>query len=293
SRKALLKNVSGVDGIICMLSDKMDAELMDSAGPQLKVISSYSTGYEHIDVKEATSRGILVTFTSDILAEATADLTFALLLACARNVVRGDRTVRQGRWNVGWTPDLLLGSEVHGSTLGIIGLGRIGFAVAKRAKGFGMNVIYHNRNRDRVKEQELAAEYVQLDDLLSRSDFVSIHTSLSSATTGIIDLTSFRKMKRTAFLINTSRGQVVNGRDLIIALRQKLIAGAGLDVFQKEPLTRQSPLTKMDNVVLLPHIGSATIQTRSRMGEVAVQNVLDALEGRRPNARFLVNPKTQ
>ena len=291
SRKEILRNVRGKAGIICMLSDKIDAEVIESAGPQLKVISSYSTGFDHIDVKEATSRGVYVTFTSDILAEATADLTFALILACARNIVDGDRLVRGGKWKVGWTPDLLLGTNVHGATLGIIGLGRIGSAVAKRAKGFGMNILYHNRNRDLGKELQLGATYVELDDLYSQSDFVSVHTSLNNGSAEIINISVLQKMKRSAFLINTSRGQVVNELDLARALKSKMIAGAGLDVFAKEPLPRKSPLVKMRNIVLLPHIGSATVQTRSRMGEVAVRNLLDVLEGKEPEARFMVNPK--
>lgn len=291
SRKEILRNVRGKDGIICMLSDKIDAEVMESAGPQLKVISSYSTGFDHIDVKAATSRGVYVTFTSDILAEATADLTFALILACARNIVDGDRLVRGGKWKVGWTPDLLLGTNVYGATLGIIALGRIGSAVAKRAKGFGMNILYHNRNRDLGKELQLGAKYVELDDLYSQSDFVSVHTSLNKRSAEIINFSALQKMKRSAFLINTSRGQVVNELDLARALKRKMIAGAGLDVFAKEPLPRKSPLVKMRNIVLLPHIGSATVQTRSRMGEVAVRNLLDVLEGKEPEARFMVNPK--
>ena len=291
SRKEILRNAAGKDGILCMLSDRMDREVMEAAGPQLKVISSYSTGFEHIDVNEATARGIYVTFTSDILAEATADLTFSLLLACARNLAEGDRMVRAGRWNVGWKPDLLLGTDVHGATIGIIGLGRIGSAVAKRAKGFGMNILYNNRNRNLQREHELGAKYVDLDQLLSQSDFVTIHVSLNEETREIIDMSTLRKMKRTAFLINTSRGQVVNERDLIIALKNKIITGAGLDVFQKEPLSKTSPLTKLRNVVLLPHIGSASIQTRSRMGDAAVRNLLGVLEGKKPDSSFLVNPE--
>jgi glyoxylate reductase len=291
SRKELLRNAAGKDGIICMLSDKIDSELMDAAGSRLKVISSYSTGFEHIDVKEATSRGIYVTFTSDILAEATADLTFSLMLACARNIVTGDRMVRSGRWKVGWTPDLLLGSDVHGATLGIIGLGRIGSAVARRAKGFGMNVLYHGRNRNPAKELQLGVEYAQLDELLSKSDFVSLHTSLNKESSEIINMAALRKMKQTAFLINTSRGQVVNEADLARALKQGIIAGAGLDVFSQEPLPRKSPLIGMKNTVLLPHIGSASLQTRSRMGEAAVRSLLNVLDGKIPDRSFLVNPE--
>jgi glyoxylate reductase len=289
SRRQILKNVAGKDGILCMLSDRMDREVMDAAGPQLRVISSYSTGFDHIDVKEATARGIFVTFTSEILAEATADLTFSLVLACARNLTEGDKMVRAGKWNVGWKPDLLLGTDVHGATLGIIGLGRIGSAVARRAKGFGMNVLYHNRKSDLEKERELGVKYADIERLLSQSDFVSIHVSLNDQSKELVDISVLKKMKPTAFLINTSRGQVINEKDLIMALRRKVIAGAGLDVFQNEPLSKTSPLAKMRNVVLLPHLGSATIQTRSRMGEAAAMNLLDVLAGRVPDKAFLVN----
>lgn len=289
SRKELLKNAAGKDAILCMLSDRIDGEVMDAAGPQLRIISSYSTGFEHIDVDEATRRGVYVTYTADILAEATADLTFALILACARNVVQGDRMVRQGKWKVGWAPDLLLGQQVHGSTLGIIGLGRIGSAVARRAKGFGMNVLYYGRSR---KEQELAA-YADLDDLLARSDFVSIHASMNNGNRHMIGIDELRKMKRTAFLINTARGAMVNERGLVSALRKRLIAGAGLDVFEKEPLPASSPLARMKNVVILPHIGSASRQTREKMAQVAVSCVIDALSGKRPDPYFLVNPQVR
>ncbi|MCI0563434.1 MAG: D-glycerate dehydrogenase [Nitrososphaera sp.] len=291
SRKEILKNAAGKAAILCMLSDSIDAHVMDAAGPALKVISSYSTGFEHIDVTEATSRGIYVTFTADILAEATADLTFALLLACARRIVDADRLVRQDKWRVGWMPDLMLGHDVHGATLGVIGLGRIGSAVARRARGFGMKILYYNRNRNYKLEQELGASYSDLDRLLGQSDFVCLHTSSSSTSRHLIDMSRLRKMKNTAFLINTSRGPVVNEADLAKALREGLIAGAGLDVFEKEPLRKASPLVKLKNVVLLPHIGSATIQTRSKMGEIAAKNLLDVLNGRKPDSRFLVNPE--
>jgi lactate dehydrogenase-like 2-hydroxyacid dehydrogenase len=195
--------------------------------------------------------------------------------------------VRDGRWKAGWTPDLLLGQQVHGSTLGIIGLGRIGSAVARRAKGFGMNVLYYARSQ---KEQELAT-YSGLDELLAKSDFVSIHASMNGASRHLIDKEKLRKMKPTAFLINTSRGGIVNERDLVAALRKGGIAGAGLDVFEKEPLSKKSPLARMKNVVLLPHIGSASRQTRHRMAQVAVNCVLDALDGKRPDPYFLVNPQ--
>ena len=293
SRKELLKNVAGKDGILCMLTDRIDAHVMDNAGSNLKIISSYSTGFEHIDVKEATARGIYVTYTADILAEATADLAFGLILACARNIVRADEYSRHKKWKSAWSPDLMLGYNVHGGTLGIIGLGRIGSAVARRAKGFNMKVIYHNRKRNSKLESELNATYVELQELLAQSDFVSIHTTLNSASHQLIDSTKLRLMKKTAFLINTARGQVVKEVDLIRTLKHNQIAGAGLDVFETEPLPESNPLFKMKNVVLLPHIGSATYQTRSKMAEVAARNLLDVLAEKVPNPKFLVNPEVK
>jgi glyoxylate reductase len=294
SREEILKNVAGKAGILCMLTDKIDAHVMDKAGSSLKVISSYSTGFEHIDVKEATARGIYVTYTADILAEATADLTFGLILACARNIVSADEYTRNKKWKVAWSPDLMLGYDVHGSTLGIIGLGRIGAAVARRARGFNMKVLYHNHTRNQQLESELRVTYVELDELLAQSDFVSIHTTLNSASHQLIDKTKLRLMKKTAFLINTARGQVVKEGDLVGFLKRNQIAGAGLDVFEIEPLPRSNPLLKMKNVVLLPHIGSATYQTRSKMAEVAARNLLDVLiEEKEPNPKFLVNPEVK
>jgi len=293
SRAEILKNVAGKDGILCMLSDRIDAQVMNAAGPNLRVISSYSTGFEHIDVKEATVRGIYVTYTADILAEATADLTFALILACARRIINADRYVRANRWKVGWSPDLMLGYNVHGTTLGIIGLGRIGAAVARRAKGFNMKILYYNRSRNLHRESELGAAYAELDDLLAQSDFVSVHTSLNSTSRHMINKSKLSLMKKTAFLINTARGNVVNEADLAKALKTNQISGAALDVYENEPLPRTSPLLQMKNVVLLPHIGSATFQTRSKMAQVAAKNLLDVLAGKEPDPRFLVNPEVK
>jgi len=288
TRKEILKNVRGKDGILCMLSDKIDAEVMAAAGPKLKVISSYSTGVDHIDVDEATKRGIYVTFTSNILAEATADLTFALILALARKIIEANEFTKSKLWKVGWMPNLLLGTEVYGMTLGIIGLGRIGTAVARRAKGFNMKIIYNNRStRNHQIESELKAEYVDINNILEQSDFLSIHTTLNKDSFHLLDESKFKKMKKTAYIINTSRGQIINEPDLIKAIKNNWIAGVGLDVFEKEPLSNSSPLLKMKNVVALPHIGSATYQTRSRMSEVAVQNLLRILNGRDP--LFIVN----
>jgi glyoxylate reductase len=288
TRKEILKNIRNKDGILCMLSDKIDAEVMAAAGPKLKVISSYSTGVDHIDVDEATKRGIYVTFTSNILAEATADLTFALILALARKIIEANEFTKRKQWKVGWMPNLLLGTEVYGMTLGIIGLGRIGTAVARRAKGFNMKIIYHNRStRNSQIESELKAEYVDINYILEQSDFLSIHTTLNNDSFHLLDESKFRKMKKTACIINTARGQIINEPDLIKAIKNNWIAGAGLDVYEKEPLSNSNPLLKMKNVIVLPHMGSATYQTRSKMSEVAVQNLLNILKGKDP--LFIVN----
>jgi glyoxylate reductase len=293
SRAEILKNVVGKSGILCMLTDRMDAEVMDKAGSNLKVISSYSTGFEHIDVKEATARGIYVTYTADILAEATADIAFGLILACARNIVSADEYVRNKKWKVAWAPDLMLGYNIHGATLGIIGLGRIGSALARRARGFNMKVLYHNRNRNQQLESELGVTYAELEKLLAQSDFVSIHATLNSASHQLLDWKKLQLMKKTAFLINTARGHLVKEADLVRILKNNQIAGAGLDVFETEPLSGSSPFLKMKNAILLPHIGSATYQTRSKMAEVAAKNLLDVIAEKEPDPKFLVNPEVK
>ena len=278
TRSELLKAVRNKDAILCTLSDKIDAKVMDAAGSNLKVISSYSTGVDHIDIKEATRRGIYVTFTGDILTEATADLAFALILAVSRQVIQGHELVVHKQWKYGWDPHLLLGSDVHGATIGILGLGRIGAAVARRAKGFEMNIIYHNRHsRNYQSEEQVGAKHVAIEELLEESDFLSLHCSLNSESQHIIDKSNLRRMKKDSYVINSARGQIINETDLIKALKQRWIAGAGLDVFEKEPPSSNNPLLRMKNVVLLPHIGSATFLTRTRMAEVAAKNLLNIL----------------
>jgi glyoxylate reductase len=278
TRSELLKAVRNKDAILCTLSDKIDAKVMDAAGSNLKVISSYSTGVDHIDIKEATRRGIYVTFTGDILTEATADLAFALILAVSRQVIQGHELVVHKQWKYGWDPHLLLGSDVHGATIGILGLGRIGAAVARRAKGFEMNIIYHNRHsRNFQSEEQVGAKHVTREELLEESDFLSLHCSLNSESYHIIDKSNLRRMKKDSYVINSARGQIINETDLIKALKQRWIAGAGLDVFEKEPPSPNNPLLRMKNVVLLPHIGSATFLTRTRMAEVAAKNLLNIL----------------
>jgi glyoxylate reductase len=290
----IIKNVVGKDAILCTVSDKIDAQIMDATGPKLKIISSYSSGYDHIDVREATARGVYVTFTSHVPAEATADLTFALILACARNIVNADECVRKNEWKVGWAPDLMLGYDVYGSTLGIIGLGRIGSAVARRARGFGMQILYYDLYRNYKLESELPARYTPLNELLAQADFVSIHTSMNSENYHLIDRSKLEKMKRTAFLINTARGQVINEVELVAALKDRLLAGVGLDVFETEPLPESSPLMEMkQNVVIVPHMGCATYRTRSKMAEVAARNLIDVLDGKEVDPVFLVNPEVK
>lgn len=280
NRENLFENIRDVDGLLCMLGDTIDSNVMDAAGPNLKVISCYSVGYDHVDIYEATKRKIIVTNTPNVLANATADLTFSLILAAARNIVSADRHVRNGNWKFGWTPDLFLGYDVHGSTLGIIGLGEIGRLVAKRARGFDMKVIYYSKTRKRKIESELDITYVPLEELLQRSDFVSIHVSLNKDSFHMIDKSKIRLMKKTAFIINTSRGKIINEQDLVSALRNKAIAGAGLDVYESEPISRSNPVTQLPQTVLLPHIGSATFMTRSKMAEVAANNIVNFFFGK-------------
>jgi glyoxylate reductase len=280
SRDVLLKRIKGKDGLLCLLSDKIDKEIVAAGGRSLKVISNYAVGYNNIDVEEATKSGVLVTNTPGVLTDATADLTWALLLACARRIPKSDSLVRDGRF-VGWSPTLLLGREVYGKTLGIIGMGEIGAAVARRAKGFGMKTIYHNRKRDPEAEKELGAMYVSVDDLLRNSDYVSLHVPLTPETRHLIGEKEFAMMKPTAILLNASRGEVIDEKALIKALKEGRIDSAGLDVYEKEP--RLSPgLAELDNVVLTPHTGSATYESRDRMAVMAAENLVAGLRGERP-----------
>ncbi|MEJ2776985.1 D-glycerate dehydrogenase [Sulfolobaceae archaeon RB850M] len=271
----IIENIKEADGLLCTLTNKIDKDIIE-AGKRLKVISTYSVGFDHIDVKYAKSKGVKVGYTPEVLTETTADLIFALMLAVARRIVEGDRLIREGKWNIPWQPDFLLGYDVYGKTLGIIGMGRIGKAVLRRARGFNMRVIYNSR----TKKEDVDAEFVTLDYLLSDSDFVVITVDLNESTYHLIDEEKLKKMKRTAFLINASRGKVVDGKALIKALKEGWIAGAALDVFEEEPLPKGSPLLNFNNVVLTPHIGSATFETRYKMAEIAIENLIRGLEGR-------------
>ena len=290
NKKEIIKNIRDKEGLLCSFSDTIDSEVMGCA-EKLRVISSYSVGYDHIDIDFATRQGICVTHTPEVLTETTADLAFALLIAVARRIAESDAFVRKGRWRSGWRYDFMLGSDVYGKTLGIVGLGRIGSAVANRANGFNMKVLYHNRQKLALKrEKELAVEYRSLDDLLMESDFVSIHLPLTSDTFHLLNEQKLKLMKPTAYLINTARGSVIDEKSLVKVLKQKVIAGAGLDVFEKEPLLRNNKLLKMNNIVVSPHIGSATIETREKMTEVAAFNLLNVLNGIKP--LHTVNPET-
>jgi lactate dehydrogenase-like 2-hydroxyacid dehydrogenase len=274
-KSELLNNVSQVDSIVCMIGDNIDSEVIASAGNRLKLISCYSAGYDHVDIDAAKKYNIVVTNTPNILSDTTADLTFALIFALSRNIVKGDDYVRSGKWKFGWTPDLLLGHDVYGKVLGIVGLGEIGTKVGKRGKAFDMNVIYYSRVRKYHLEAEFGFRYVEFDELLRESDIISIHVDLNKDTVHLVSRNELKKMKNSAMIINTSRGKVVNEIDLISALSNRTIAGAALDVYEEEPISESSSLSKMSNTVLLPHIGSATYETRKRMAEMAANNVIN------------------
>lgn len=283
----LRSGAADADGLFCLLTDSVDERLMDAA-PRLRVISNLAVGYDNIDVRAATERGITVTNTPGVLTEATADFTFALLMAAARRILDGDRAVRSGEW-ITWEPEFLLGRDVHGSVLGIIGMGRIGEAVARRARGFDMNILYSDVDRNPWVEDELGAEWVDLAALLGRADFISVHVPLTPETRGLLGWCELDMVKPGAVLINTSRGEVVDEEALLHALGDGRLAAAGLDVFATEPLPTDHPLTRLDNVVLAPHLGSASVQARNAMARTAASNLLSGLRGQRP--AHVVNPE--
>jgi len=281
TRQELLENVKGTSAIASMLSDKIDKEVMETAGPQLKVIANYAVGYNNIDVEEATKRGIMVTNTPDVLTNATADLAWALIMVVSRKIVESDQYCRDGKF-IGWAPKLMLGMELTGKTIGILGAGRIGQATARRAKAFDMNILYCSRHDKWELEIETKAKRVGLEDLLRNSDIVSIHLPLADETFHLLDTHELGLMKESAILINTGRGPIVNEQALVDALKAGKIAGAGLDVFEEEPKIHPD-LLKMKNTVLLPHIGSATTETRSKMSEMVAENIISALKGETPS----------
>ncbi len=280
SRQELLASVRGCAGVLTQLADRVDAELMEAAGPALAVVSNFAVGYNNIDVAEATRRGIMVCNTPGVLTEATADIAWLLLMGVARRVYEGDRLMRSGEpWN--WSPTFMLGADIVGKTLAIIGGGRIGLAVGRRAKAWDMKILYVARHRHDDFESQLGAVRVELDAALAQADFVSLHVPLSDETRHLIDARRLGLMKKTAYLINTSRGPVVDEKALVAALKNSTIAGAGLDVYEEEPRMAEG-LSDCPNALLLPHLGSATRQTRSAMAERAARNLLDALAGLKP-----------
>jgi len=274
-RKLLLKSVKDKDGLLCLLTDKIDGELL-SAAPKLKAVSTFSVGYDHIDVPACKARGVTVTNTPGVLTESTADFTWALLMAAGRRVVEGDAYMRGGKYK-GWDPLMLLGTDIAGKTLGIIGFGRIGQAVAKRAGGFSMTILYYDTRRAAPEaEKELNARFVPFDELLRASDFVSVHTVLDEGTRHLLDDRAFGLMKKSAYLINAARGPIVDEKALVRALKADNIRGAGLDVYEWEP--KMAPgLASCKNAVLAPHLASATLETRVKMGQMAASGLVDAL----------------
>lgn len=288
STEEIIERANECSGIITLLSDNVDRDLLEQL-PNLKVIVQYAVGYDNIDVREATGRGIVVTNTPEVLTETTADLTWTLMMATSRRLVEADRYVRQKKWDVAWGPQMLLGSDIYGSTLGIVGMGRIGQAVARRASGFNMRILYVSRNQNEKIEKELGAVKVDLPTLLNESDIVTLHVPLSTETHHLIGKRELEMMKEDSVLVNTSRGKVVDEDALFIALNDGQIGSAGLDVFREEPIPKDSPLLELDNVVIAPHIGSASKRTRATMSRMCAENLIAALEGENPPN--IVNPE--
>lgn len=277
-REVILDEVSACDGLLCLLSDQIDANVMDAG--ELRVISQYAVGVDNIDLDAATEYGIPVGHTPGVLTDATADLTFALLMAAARRIPEGIEKVRSGLWQT-WEPMGLLGAQVWGATLGVIGLGRIGTAVARRARGFEMHVLYNDPQRNLELEEALGLTYASLDELLAEADFVSVHTPLVPETHHMIDEKALRHMKPEAILVNAARGEIVDTAALVRGLEEEWIAGAALDVTDPEPLPADHPLVEQPSCIIVPHIGSATVHARNRMAEMAAENLLAGLRGER------------
>jgi len=281
SKKKLISKIKNKDGLICYPYDNIDKDVIMS-GTKLKTISTFSVGYDHIDIKFAKEKKIRIGYTPNILTIATADLTITLMLDLLRRVTEGDRLIRSGKWSSVFGATTFVGEEISGKTLGILGLGRIGLAVAKRAQAFDIKVIYHNRTRlSPKKEKSLHVSYVTQNELFQKSDIVSLHLPYSKKTHELIKLPLLKKMKKQSFIINTARGKIIKEKDLIVALKRKIIAGAALDVFFQEPIGKNHPLVKMQNVVLAPHIGSSSIITRTKMVELTVKNLKLGLAGKK------------
>ena len=280
ARDELLEAAEGAVGVLSNVTEKMDAEFMDAAGDGLRIIANMAVGYDNVDVEAAAERGIVVTNTPGVLDETTADTAFMLLLAAARRLGESERTLRAGKWEW-WGPKLFVGVDVWGKTLGIVGMGRIGQAVARRGRGFGMEILYHNRSRNEGAENELDARYADLDELLENADFVSVHTPLTEETRHLIGPEELEKMKPTAVLVNTSRGPVVDEGALADALADGRIFAAGLDVYEEEPKVHPK-LLGLENAVLAPHIGSGSRETRDGMAVLAAENIVAVLSGGEP-----------
>ncbi len=287
-REVTREKLKSVDALVSLLSDKIDAEML-AAAPNLKIIAQYAVGYDNIDVKAATGRKICVTNTPDVLTDASADFAFAMLMAVARRVVEADRYVREGRWQVAWHPAMMLGRDIFGATIGIVGAGRIGQAVARRARGFSMPVLYYSGSPKPEFEAECKATRVELDTLLKNSDFVSLHVPLNDKTRLLINAERLALMKPSAFLINNARGPVVDEKALHAALSSGRLAGAALDVFAGEPTPADNPLLQLPNVVAAPHISSASFATREKMAEMVAENLIAFFAGKEPPD--LVNPE--
>ncbi len=287
-KKTIVEKAANVDALATLLSDKIDAEVYNSA-PKLKIISQMAVGFDNIDVVEATKRGICVTNTPGVLTETTADFAWTLLMAVARRIVEADKYVRSGQWKVGWHPMMMQGRDIHGATLGIVGLGRIGCAIAKRAQGFDMKVLYYDVIRRPDFEKEYKIQFSEMTQLFKEADFITINTPLSKETVHLVDEKKLKSMKKTAYLINNARGPIVDEKALYKALKEGWIAGAGLDVFEVEPAPIENPLLQLNNVVVAPHISSASYETRSRMAEMVAENLVAFFEGKKPPN--LVNPE--
>ena len=281
-QSTLKSKIKQVDGLICFPYDQINKEIMQSA-KNLKVISTFSVGYDHIDTKFAKEKKIRVGYTPEVLTDATADMAFALLIDSLRRISEGDRIIRKGKWRQIYGAYDYVGLDLQGKTLGIIGLGRIGKTLAKRAKAFDMKIIYHNRKQiSKIEEKKLGVKYTTFDKLITQSDIISIHVPHTKETNQMFDMKIFKKMKKTAFLINTSRGKIVNEKDLVVALKLKIIRGAGLDVFETEPIKKNHSFLKLENIVLAPHVGSSTKETRIKMAEITTKNLILGINGKKP-----------
>lgn len=286
AKEEIIEGVKDCDALLCLLTDRIDADVMD-ASPKLKVISNYAVGFNNIDLNAANERKLPVCITPGVLTDTTADLTWSLIMASARRVIEGDRMTREGKFD-GWGPLMLLGTDVFDKTIGIVGMGRIGQAVAKRARGFDMEILFTSNSPKPELEEEFHARQTDLETLIKKSDFITLHCPLTPETTHLIGEKELAMMKPGAYIINTARGPVIDEKALVKCLQEKRIAGAGLDVFEEEPKLAEG-LAELDNVVILPHIGSATTETRTRMGMMAAENAIAIMEGEPPAA--IANPE--